>query len=291
MPEIIPQQILLPKKVYIGDSAELRCTFYIQHKSLREKVSGCTIEIPVEAFKNQPDINDCVIKSVSLAPAGVDYYQAVITFVPWKTGELKFPSLEIDDVELILQPVQIVSIVEQNNSSVIKEPLSPLLLPGTTYKLYGVLIAFIILVIATIQLIIKRKSVAFFIKSKKLQFKYKKNKKATIKKLRAISEKADSKEIASEIQKIMRIYLETRFSSPFTKCVTSELMNKFISITQNLLGDSKNEAFGEIVSVFIRTDFIRYSDGGKFEDKEKDILIEKLILNIEILEAEVVSND
>jgi len=287
MAEIIPQQILVPKKVYIGDSAELRCTFTIQSAALKEKVSSGTVEIPVENFISQPDVNDCIIKKVQLLPSGIDYYQAVITFVPWKTGDLQLPPLLLEDVQLFIQPVQIVSIIEQSNASVIKEPMAPLLLPGTTYKLYGAVIAFIILIVVAIQLIVRRKAVAFFIKTKKLQRKYKKNKKQTIKLLRNLK---DEKEAAGEMQKIVRNYLEVRFDYPFTKCVTSELMNKFLETTQNLLGDEKNEAFDEIAGIFIRTDFIRYSSAGKFDAGEKTLLVEKLIMNIETLEGGVEKN-
>lgn len=288
MAEIIPQQVLVPKKVYIGDSAELHCTFNIQSSGLKNLVTAGTTDIPVEAFLSQPENDKCNITRIQLLPAaGVDYYQAVITFVPWETGDLQLPPLVIEDVKLLLQPVQIVSIIEQNNASVLKEPMSPLLLPGTTYKLYGALIIFIILLVAAIQLIIRRKSVAFFIKNRKLQRKYKKNKKITIRKLSSLPDEKDS---ASEIQKILRNYLEVRFAYPFTKAATSELMGCYNSVTQNLLGESKDEAFGELISIFIRTDYIRYSHDGNFGENEKNQLVEKTIASIEILESQEEKN-
>lgn len=287
MADIIPQQILVPKKVYIGDTAELRCTFNIIHPALREKVSTGTIQIPVENFVTQPDTNDCDIKSIHLMQAGVDHYQVVITFVPWTTGNLQLPPLSIEDVSLILQPVQIVSISEQNNATVLKEPMSPLLLPGTTYKIYGALVALIILIFILIQLIVKRKSVIFFLKTKKLQRKYRQNKKITIKKLNALP---DEKRSADEIQKILRQYMEVRFDYPFTKAVTSELMEKFNFVTQGLLPTEKIEAFGELVSVFLRTDYIRYSSQGSFAEGEKTELVNKCSEAIEIIEQQEEKN-
>lgn len=287
MQEIIPQQILVPKKVYIGDTAELRCSFNIIHNGLKERTVAGTVEIPQEAFASLADTDDCVIKSVHLSPAGIDHYQVVITFVPWSTGTLQLPPLIIDDVKLLLQPIQIVSITEQNNVSVLKDSMSPLLLPGTTYKIYGTLIVFIIFLVVIIQLIVKRKSVIFYIERKKLQYKYKKNRKITIKKLNELSEE---KTAADEIQKILRHYLEVRFEYPFTKTVTSEMMGKYNLITQGLLSDEKNEAFGELVSVFIRTDYIRYSSNGNFEPGEKDNLLEKIISAIKIIEQQEETN-
>ena len=50
------------------------------------------------------------------------------------------------------------------------------------------------------------------------------------------------------------------------------------------LSDTKTEAFGNIAASFIRTDFIRYSKNGKFEENELINLIEKIISQIQILE-------
>lgn len=282
MIDIIPQQILVPKKVFIGDFAELQCSFKIENSTLSEMISNTTIEVPIDSFSSQPEYTDCVINKIQLSQMGANHYKLVITFVPWKTGELQLPPLYINDVSLIFQPIQIVSIIEQHNASTIQEPLSPLLLPGTSYKLYGALLVLIIFIIILIELIIKRKSVSFFINNLKLQIKYKKNKKKTIKNLKKLPTKKDS---ARLLQLFMRNYLEVRFDFPFTKSSTSELMNNFLYVTQNLLGEIKNEAFSEIVSVFIRTDFIRYSKDGMFEKDELFFLINKLITNINILES------
>ena len=84
MTTIAPQQILMPKKVYIGDTAELRCTFNSPAPQLKQLTVNGIAKLP---FVSQTDTEDYVIKDVSLAPAGVDFYQLTITFVPWKTGD------------------------------------------------------------------------------------------------------------------------------------------------------------------------------------------------------------
>lgn len=292
MATISPQQILIPKKVYIGDTAELRCTFNSPDPFLKQLTSSGTAELPLVSQSTEPQ-EEYVIKNISLSPSGIDFYQLTITFIPWKTGELLFPSMEIEGSDIVLefQPIQIVSLIanESTNTSTIRDTAAPLLLPGTTYKLYGTLSVFVIFLLICIRIILKRKNILFYINQKRLLKKYKKNKKQTIRNLYKIADEAEAAKIddqtaAENLQKSLRTYLEIRFDYPFTHTVTSEIMQGWQTATGGLLSDTKTEAFGNIAASFIRTDFIRYSKNGKFEENELINLIEKIISQIQILE-------
>lgn len=292
MATISPQQILIPKKVYIGDTAELRCTFNSPDPFLKQLTSNGTAELPLVSQSTESQ-EEYVIKNISLSPSGIDFYQLTITFIPWKTGDLLFPSMEIEGSDIVLefQPIQIVSLItnENTNTSTIRDTAAPLLLPGTTYKLYGTLSGFVIFLIICIRIILKRKNILFYINQKRLLKKYKKNKKQTIRNLYKIADEAeaakiDDQTVAENLQKSLRTYLEIRFDYPFTHTVTSEIMQGWQTATGGLLSDTKTEAFGNIASSFIRTDFIRYSKNGKFEENELINLIEKIISQIQILE-------
>ena len=292
MATISPQQILIPKKVYIGDTAELRCTFNSPDPFLKQLTSSGTAELPLVSQSTKPQ-EEYVIKNISLSPSGIDFYQLTITFIPWKTGDLLFPSMEIEGSDIVLefQPIQIVSLIanENTNTSTIRDTAAPLLLPGTTYKLYGTLSVFVIFLIICIRIILKRKNILFYINQKRLLKKYKKNKKQTIRNLYKIADEAEAAKIddqtaAENLQKSLRTYLEIRFDYPFTHTVASEIMQGWQTATGGLLSDTKTEAFGNIAASFIRTDFIRYSKNGKFEENELINLIEKIISQIQILE-------
>ncbi len=292
MATISPQQILIPKKVYIGDTAELRCTFNSPDPFLKQLTSSGTAELPLVSQSTEPQ-EEYVIKNISLSPSGIDFYQLTITFIPWKTGDLLFPSMEIEGSDIILefQPIQIVSLIanENTNTSTIRDTAAPLLLPGTTYKLYGTLSGFVIFLLICIRIILKRKNILFYINQKRLLKKYKKNKKQTIRNLYKIADEAEAAKIddqtaAENLQKSLRTYLEIRFDYPFTHTVASEIMQGWQTATGGLLSDTKTEAFGNIAASFIRTDFIRYSKNGKFEENELINLIEKIISQIQILE-------
>ena len=288
MATISPQQILIPKKVYIGDTAELRCTFNSPDSFLKQLTSSGTAKLPLVSQSTEPQ-EEYVIKNISLSPSGIDFYQLTITFIPWKTGDLLFPSMEIEGSDIVLefQPIQIVSLIanENTNTSTIRDTAAPLLLPGTTYKLY----VFVIFLIICIRIILKRKNILFYINQKRLLKKYKKNKKQTIRNLYKIADEAEAAKIddqtaAENLQKSLRTYLEIRFDYPFTHTVASEIMQGWQTATGGLLSDTKTEAFGNIAASFIRTDFIRYSKNGKFEENELINLIEKIISQIQILE-------
>lgn len=292
MATISPQQILIPKKVYIGDTAELRCTFNSPDPFLKQLTSSGTAELPLVSQSIEPQ-EEYVIKNISLSPSGIDFYQLTITFIPWKTGDLLFPSMEIEGSDIVLefQPIQIVSLIanENTNTSTIRDTAAPLLLPGTTYKLYGTLSVFVIFLLICIRIILKRKNMLFYINQKRLLKKYKKNKKQTIRNLYKIADEAEAAKIddqtaAENLQKSLRTYLEIRFDYPFTHTVASEIMQGWQTATGGLLSDTKTEAFGNIAASFIRTDFIRYSKNGKFEENELINLIEKIISQIQILE-------
>ena len=289
---ISPQQILVPKKVYIGDTAELRCTFNSPNQTLKTLTAQGTTKLPLVS---QSSTEEYIIKDVSLSPAGVDFYQLTITFVPWKTGDLQFPPMEIEDADLILefQPLQIVSLITAENAATttLHDTAAPLLLPGTAYKLYGTLAGIILILIILIRLFVKRKSLMFYINNRRLLKKYKKNKKQTKRALYKIADTADepdfnAKAAAENIQKLLRNYLEVRFDYPFTRTVTADIMTGWQTVTSGLCSEKKEEAFGDIASCFIRTDYIRYSKRGAFEKDELVKLVEQLVKNIETLETQ-----
>ena len=307
------KQNLIPKQVYIGDSAQLLCSFNSNSEILKALMADKDkITLPLENFIQNLDFTEYEIKEITLTKAGIDYYNLNLSFVPWRTGQLNFPdyrlfseNIENQEIIIVFEPFSISSLTEEKSITSIKDIEAPLLLPGTIYKLYGGIIVFIILLIIVIRLIVKHKKVIEFLRKRASIRKYRKNKKQAIKQLNLLCKNKNEEDVtaAEKIQKIMRKYLDIRFDYPFSKTVTSQMSSAFIML-KGFLSDKREEgddrdteeakAFTEIklaacrdiITAFEKTDFIRFSQEHSFKENEKISLIQQLIENIEILEEE-----
>ena len=285
------KQSVFPKAIYIGDVAELRCSFTSDSVVVKGPAS-------TQAFTQPLDLSVYDIKEISVQPVAAQQgeagnYNLVIKFVPWRTGKLALPDYELQGVGTIhFEPIEILSLVDQQNISSLRSYSSPLLLPGTAYKIYAGIAVFIVLLVLLIRLIIKWRSVVFWFKNSKLKRRYARSKKNTIRALKALEEKASGgfsdSETCTMLQKIMREYLELRLDYPFTKTLTSEMSAAFNTATCGLADEKRYSAFENIISVFVRTDFIRFSDSADatFKSGELSEHINTLISAIDAIESE-----
>ena len=278
------QQSVFPKAIYIGDRAELRCSF-----SSGGALSTGTLSS--EAFSESLDFSLYDINSITLQKTGVDYYTLVINFVPWKTGTILLPDFEIETAGVIhFEEVQVLSLVNQKGITDLRSYNSPLLLPGTTYKIYGGIAFGLILLIVVIRLVIKWHSVVLWVKNLKLRRKFAHSRRYTVKALKALVAEnlieQDFPQKCTKLQKIMREYLEVRLAYPFTKTLTSELSLAFDKATFGLADENRLSAFEDIIAVFIRTDYVRFSDSAsaEFNDSEFSTLVNNLIDDIGVIE-------
>lgn len=279
------KQSVFPKAIYIGDKAELRCSFKSQTQILEAAASAqnFTQDLDYSLY----DIKDIGLQKGQSGQPDQDYYNLVITFVPWKTGKIQLPDFEIEGLGTIhFEAVEVLSLVEQENITDLRSYSSPLLLPGTTYKIYGSLAAFVILFILLIRLIIKWRSVVFWFNNTKLKRRYARSKKNTIKALKKLVQETSDSQISTQLQKIMREYLELRLNYPFTKKLTSEMSIAFDQASCGLADENRYAVFENIISIFVRTDYIRFSDSSdaKFEEGELSQILNNLIDDIEVIE-------
>ena len=294
------EQILLPRQVYIGDRAEIRCTFESDSAGIRNGVAEKgAMELSKDCFAGELASLEYDIKKITIESGNYNQYTLVVTLNAWHTGKIQLPDYDIgfalnceaETYMVKFLPVDIVSITETQSISTIRDMHAPLLLPGTTYKLYGAIIFLVLFIILLVRLIIKRHKVSFFFKNRLLMWRYNKNKKQTFRALMKIKQntKMPDNEVSMSLQNIMRSYLEFRFDYPFTKKVSSEILKSFYEATNNMISQKKVPACIDITGVFIRTDYVRYSNEVSFESGEKEQLISRLLNAIEILETEEVT--
>ncbi len=197
MIKIRTQQILLPKQVYIGDHAELRVSFSIDSQLIKNGINtmmqnGIT-ELSLNNFESEVNSYEYEIKSIKLVSSSTGEICScnfVIEFIPWRTGFIQLPDYNITkaltsskeeyipsdtDLAIHFEPLQIVSLIANNSSVALKGQASPLLLPGTIYWIYACEIALVLILDTLINLIVKHKKLALFIKNKNIERRYTKN--------------------------------------------------------------------------------------------------------------------
>ena len=307
------RQVVIPKQIFVGDTGELQISFSSEIDFFKNLSGNQTLELFTQNFTLPLDDTEYTVKKILLSKTGknsakpenvekpvqINYVFSII-FTPWKTGEIKIPPYNLGNNlglafdsdqtsnDFILTPSEIIidSILDQKNiKSNFIPGKGPVLLPGTTYKIYFQIIILLLFIALLIRVLVKWQEVNLFIKNIKLRLLYRKNKLSTIKILTKLKSSANSdREIADIIQIVMRNYLQVRFSYPFTKAATNEIMKGFDEIYAGLLSDEKTEAVEELTGIFIRTDYVRYGKEGEFIPGEKNKLIDSILEIIAALE-------
>ena len=281
------QQTVFPKSVYIGDRTELRCSF-------KHEAAVPVASVSLDCFITPPDYSLYDISSVTIQEAGQGYYTLVLSFVPWHTGKITFPDFELPEIGVIhFDDITVLSLVEQQGVQGLKGYAPVLLLPGTAYKIYAGIAAFVILLIVFIRLMVKRQAIIFWAKNLKLRRRYARNKRIAVKQLKGLCSKDLShSELSTQLQKIMREYLEVRLAYPFTRTLTSEMNLAFDKATGSLADENREAAFEDIIGAFVRTDYIRFSasKSAVFAEGEFVQLVNNLIADITAIEEEPKKN-
>ena len=305
------EQIVTPKDIYVGDTAELRYVFQSQTNLFLmadpSRVNGdmITLDESLPVFKDMESI--CLVKKAVLQRVGITY-TVILTFVPWITGEITFAEFNLNELcgnnsdaapfLIQLSPIQVGSILKRAESSGEGSPVSPLLLPGTNYVVWG-LISALLIILVCVGIVIARFSV---ISRKLVELKenlgFSRNARLTKRKLNSLKKKQYSDiEFACAWQQIMRTYLEYRFRASFSSVTASSFVSVITNMTGDMLNMEQENAVYSLQGLFRRTDYIRYARGSidseqlpaeeheaVFLQGERENIIELSVSNIEGLE-------
>ena len=124
--------ILVPREVFVGDSAEFSFETGVFSS---DSESNTTISVPPDEI---PLSSDATINSITVTRKP-DSATVTIRFVPWVSGVIKLPSFSVASRIVTPPPVRIASIIEKTGKNSLEPPRSPLLIPGTTWLLYGII--------------------------------------------------------------------------------------------------------------------------------------------------------
>lgn len=136
-PLFADEGILIPREVYVGDTAEFSFSSGAFASVLED---GTLFALP----PNELPASDAVdVKSILVSQHG-QTASVTIRFVPWESGVIRLPSFKLKGIAVTPPVVRIGSLIEKTGKTAIEPPRSPLLVPGTTWILYGLIAAIIV---------------------------------------------------------------------------------------------------------------------------------------------------
>lgn len=288
-------QIVMPKIIYIGDTAEVRYIFHSEAQIFGEAFSNLentnlSLRTDFNFFKANE--SNFAVKYAEIRRTGSEY-TLTLNIIPWKTGFCVIPpfnlaslvrfSLESEyGIEthtaipfiVSLSPIEVKSLAQKTGNNSFMPQSGPLTLPGTTFFLALLAIISLILFSALVFVILHLPRIARFIDNFTYLYSLKRNSRKTIKKILILQKDSDNipsdKDFASELQHILRIFLNKRFSTDFSSVTSAKIPLLFTEIMGGSLSEKQEGCVNNLVEIFNRLDFIRFAENAHFIDCDKN---------------------
>ncbi len=279
-PQTETRQMVLPKRIFVGDTAELHYTFnsnvdfFPNEETLDEK------PLIFEKLPFDFDNEDFTLQKAMIQKNGL-LYTVVLIFTPWKVGILDFPQFDLlsavfgnsNSVPFLIdpQPIEISSIITKDEDSSFRGIKGPLLFPGTIYVIYAAVVLFVVILIFVLHTILKWQEISAGFRQKKILRKYAKNARNALrqfKKLEKNSLRINDVAFCLAVQQIFRYYLTVRFGRKFDALSTEQISSAFEELTGGAMSDFLRENVSSVQEIFRRADYIRFAHGSLDSKKE-----------------------
>lgn len=307
------QQIIIPKEIYVGDTANLKFNFrtnidlYAFADKVPVKNDVITIDVEDENFTSFCE--NCTLKKLEIIRNGLNY-SIDIVFIPWVTGEIDFETIDLmkylcngEEMHFYIDfiPFTISSLSESLGVSSLKPPAPPFTVPGTNYWIWSLVIAIIIILILAGMLSARMPKIIAAYERWKKHAGYSRNARSAVVSLTKLIKRKNLEDsmFAEYWQKIVRRYLNYRFNHSFNSVPSSKISESIRNITGDMLSTEQEIALMSLSQIFIRTDYIRFAKDSidskqlpveehkaLFVENEKEKLIQKTEKFISVLEKE-----
>ncbi len=308
------RQTLVPKEIYVGDTAQLSYSFQSQTDFYAlaragggaSKLEGGILYFDISGGYFKPMDSYCSVTQLSMRQVGMTY-TLVLNFVPWKTGRLDFIPLDMGKLckadcgtVIRLDPIEVLSLSEKLGVTTLRPPAPPLLLPGTNYIVWILIILLVLLLGIFAMLAVNFSATVRHAVLLRERIGYRRNAFMTRLRLKKLLKaQKDDPDFARDWQQVVRSYLNYRFGISFFSVTSRDIYRAVSQATGDMLGIEQENAVLSLQSVFIRTDYIRYAkdspDSRKlpaedheaaFTSGERERLIELSLMDIGELEKE-----
>lgn len=267
-------QNLIPLEVFVGDEAELRYSFRsaVDFFPNADLVMEEEIDVSKFPFKN---LNDSLtLKSAYFSRNDMEYVIS-LHIIPWRAGVIEFPPFDLFSIlslsekdknknisySILFDPIEIKSIVEKTNLREMQPPAPPFIIPGTTYVIFAIAVAAVIIFALLLRALIKFGDIRRWYNHVKITRAYRRNSAVAIKKIKKLlkNKKAGDIDFCAALQNITRTYLAFRFDYPFASASARGVREAFQKICFGEIPPAIDNSVEDLTSMFIRTDYIRYA--------------------------------
>ena len=125
--------ILIPQTIFVGDTAQF--LFPLSEQDVYNfNRSGINQDTPIP-LHNKIENEMMTVKDIRFLIKDTRPY-LMITFVPWETGTIYFPSFSFLPLQRELPAVTVASLIDNTAAIALEPPKQPPLIPGTDYVLY-----------------------------------------------------------------------------------------------------------------------------------------------------------
>ena len=287
-------QIVMPKIIYIGDTAEVRYIFHSDAEIFGKSfplTENTSISLRTDFHFFKANESNFTVTSADIRRTGSEY-TLTINIIPWKTGFCVIPpfnlaslvrfSLESEyGIEthsaipfiVSLSPIEVKSLVQKTGNNSFMPQSGPLTLPGTTLFLVIIAIVSLILFSALVFVILHLPGIARFIDNFTYLYSLKRNSRKTIKKILLLQKDSakipSDKDFAAELQHILRIFLKKRFSTDFSSVTSAKIPLLFTQIMGGSLSEKQENCVNTLLEIFNRLDYIRFAENAHFLETDK----------------------
>lgn len=320
------EMTVIPRDVFIGDEMEIRYVFHDERELLPSGTDMLVLDVPdtddvtVLAMElaregdsyvltarciawrtglvNLPEIvlddgnaeNEAVSEDSPDADTASDVEPESETEAD---AESEQEAAEVQAVTVKIPPVKIQSVVEYTEKTDLQPARAPLVIPGTTWIIYAIIILCVVLFIALIIILLRFKTVKRHFFSLFSSVLISRNFRLLRRKVRRFLKrnlKSDTDVFATELAHFIRGYMTARFKADFNAVTASEFVQAFASAMDC---SGCPEAFGatEVISdILRRCDYVRFSgdtgEAGTFSGDERNSLCSDFLTAVECYDRE-----
>lgn len=272
--------LVSPKEIYCGDVVTLQFKFSPTYEVLNQIVTTDEVKTTLKLDPLLWQVNELKLEKNETEA------NLTVECICWQPGEMIIPEfsiiLENTDLQVSIPPFTVSSILEKTGETAIKGSMGPIIVPGTTYVVYGFIFLGIILLSLLIFTLTKLSKIILSIKTYREARRYKKNYKkiqTRLKKLLKNTVLYSEEDFSFELQVIMRDYFAFRFSPKIYSLVTSEIVDWFNKTYSECLSDAWKKSVDMFYTLMLRCDYLRFSGETLLDSKmysdERNQLVQK----------------